>query len=93
MVTTSDQFYALDPIARFRYAQSMVAQCNRQGNLALAKQWEAFTKPLPGGWSAEDEDGNGPWWYVFEEGGKKYVTFRGNADYKLIQEVFKRWRR
>lgn len=91
-MNTPAQFYALDPIARFRYAESMVKQ-NRISNPALARQWEPFTKPLPGGWDAEDVDGNGPWWYIFEEGGKKFVTFRGNADYKLIQEVLKRWRR
>lgn len=92
-MVTPDKFFTLDPIARFRYAQSMVAQCKKQGNLVVAVQWEKLTKPLPGGWDLEDEDGNGPWWYVFEEGGNKYVTFRGNTDYKLIQEVLKRWRR
>lgn len=87
------QFYALDPVARFRYAQSMVAQARKSGNHYLLMTWEPFTKLQPGGWRAEDVDDKGPWWYIFEEGGKKFVAFRGNVEYEMIKEVFKQWRR
>jgi len=93
LMTTPAQFYTLDPIARFRYAQSMVAQCKKQGNLTMARQWEPFTKLKPGGWDVEDVDNKGPWWYIYEDGGKKFVTFRGNVEYQLIKEALTKWRR
>lgn len=90
-VTT--QFYAMNPIARFRYAQSVVAQAKKQGNMALVRQWEPFTKLKPGTWNKEDVDDKGPWWFIYEEGGKTFVTFRGNVEYEMIKEALTKWRR
>jgi len=81
----STDFWSLNPIERFVYAQQMVKLGHRE--------FEPYTKLLPGGWRKEDNDGNGPWWFIFEEGGKTYITFRGQRDFELIKETFIRWRR
>ena len=92
-VTVPNQFYALDPIARYRYAEAMVKQCKQSHNLVLAAQWEPFIRLKPGGWDREDVDDKGPWWFVYEEGGKTFITFRGNIEYQLIKEALTKWRR
>ncbi len=75
-----------NPIQRYLLAKQMLRK-------HVKGDWDVHTRIKPGGWRAEDEDGRGPWWYVFEYGGKTYVAFRGQVEYTQIKEAIEKWRR
>ena len=74
-------FWDKNPIERVLFAAE---QAGLATDPAVIAEWQALSIVYPGGWLAEDDDGKGPWWYVFEDSGKTKVTARGAPDYDLI---------
>lgn len=90
------EYRSLNPIERFLYAKRTAEHYAKQRTpeaQRLAAQWKAEAAIGPGSWRAEDIDDRGPWWFVFEEGGKTKVALRGQSDYMLIKEAIEKWRR
>jgi hypothetical protein len=99
-VETSVDFDILNPIDRCLYAKTQADEYTAQATRLVktdeaaskeyadaAALWYRVATPIPGGWREEDDDGQGPWWYVFEEAGKTKVAARGSPTYELIKRA------
>jgi len=91
-----DEFYKLNPIDRciragqeaqaLMQAANVVPPADRENVIAAANAWARVAAPQPGGWRAEDDDGMGPWWYVYEDHKETKVAARGSAMYEAIKD-------
>lgn len=95
--TEPKPFNELNPIERCLYANNeaeklqaaaqIATGATKQSLLDAAQTWAALAVPHPGGWLESDDDGHGPWWYVYELSGKTYVTARDSKEYNLIRDA------
>lgn len=91
-IMTYENFMKMNPIERCVYALDVARQAEEHGYPEVVAVWKELGTPQPGGWEESDDDGKGPWWYIYVEEGKTKIAIRGTEEYDDINAYMSRRR-